>query len=124
MAGASQPRPQQEGKIRPIGLSGALNLQIASVQNRYSVGERQGDPMVVYSAREGVAFVPHGPLGVDPTMHGAPIASTKGALADIGKRLGATATQVASSWLLYRSKHPSDPRDNLDCSPGAKCGGG
>jgi pyridoxine 4-dehydrogenase len=48
-------RLQQEGKIRLIGLSNitikqleeARSIaQIASVQNRYSVAERQGDPMV------------------------------------------------------------------------------
>jgi aryl-alcohol dehydrogenase-like predicted oxidoreductase len=34
---------------------------------------------------------------------GAPLASAEGALADVGKRLGATATQVALSWLLHRA---------------------
>jgi pyridoxine 4-dehydrogenase len=105
-------RLQQEGKIRLIGLSNITVqqleevrsiAQIASVQNRYSVGERQGDPMVDYCAREGVAFIPYGPLGADPMKQGAPIASAEGALADVGKSLGATATQVALSWLLHRS---------------------
>ena len=107
-------RLQQEGKIRLIGLSnitiGHLEearsiAQIASVQNRYSVGERQGDSMVDYCAREGIAFVPYGPLGADPMKHGAPLASAEGTLADIGKDLGATATQVALSWLLYRASN-------------------
>jgi pyridoxine 4-dehydrogenase len=105
-------RLQQEGKIRLIGLSNitikqfeeARSIaQIASVQNRYSVAEREGDPMVVVCAREGVAFVPYGPLGADPMRHGAPLASAEGALADIGRHLGATATQVALNWLLHRS---------------------
>ena len=105
-------RLQQEGKIRLIGLSNVTVkqleeartiVQIASVQNRYSVAERQADPMVDYCAREGVAFVPYGPLGADPMKHGAPIASAEGALADIGKLLGTTATQVALSWLLHRA---------------------
>ena len=105
-------RLQQEGKIRLIGLSNITVkqleeartiAQIASVQNRYSVAERQADPMVDYCAREGVAFVPYGPLGADPMKHGAPLASAQGALADIGKHLGATATQVALSWLLHRA---------------------
>jgi aryl-alcohol dehydrogenase-like predicted oxidoreductase len=105
-------RLQQEGKIRLIGLSNITVKQleearsiarIASVQNRYSVGERQADPMVVYCAREGIAFLPYGPLGADPMKHGAPLASAEGALADIGKHLGATATQVALSWLLHRA---------------------
>ena len=105
-------RLQQEGKIRLIGLSNitveqleeAQSIaQIASVQNRYSVGERQGDPMVDCCAREGLAFVPYGPLGADPMKHGAPLALAEGALANVGKSLGATATQVALSWLLHRA---------------------
>jgi pyridoxine 4-dehydrogenase len=58
---------------------------------------------VVYCAREGVAFVPYGPLGADPMKHGSPLASAQGTLAEIGKQLGATATQVALSWLLHRA---------------------
>jgi aryl-alcohol dehydrogenase-like predicted oxidoreductase len=105
-------RLQQEGKIRLIGLSNitveqleeARSIaQIASVQNRYSVGERQGDPMVDCCVREGIAFVPYGPLGADPMKQGAPLASAEGALANVGKSLGATATQVALSWLLHRA---------------------
>jgi pyridoxine 4-dehydrogenase len=105
-------RLQQEGKIRLIGLSNITVehleevrsiARIASVQNRYSIGERQGDPMVDYCAGEGIAFVPYGPLGADPMKRGAPLASAEGALADIGKDLGATATQVALSWLLHRA---------------------
>jgi pyridoxine 4-dehydrogenase len=101
---------QQEGKIRLIGLSNITVAQleevksiarIASVQNRYSVGERQGEPMVAYCAREGMAFIPYGPLGADPMKHGAPLASVEGTLADIARKLGATATQVALSWLLH-----------------------
>jgi pyridoxine 4-dehydrogenase len=107
-------RLQQEGKIRLIGLSNITIEQlkearsiarIASVQNRYSVGERQGDQMVAYCGEEGLAFIPYGPLGADPMKHGAPLAAAGGALADIGKDLGATATQVALSWLLHRTSN-------------------
>ena len=61
-------RLQQEGKIKLIGLSNITVKQleearsvaeIASVQNRSSVGECQEEPMVVYCAREGIAFVPY-----------------------------------------------------------------
>ncbi|MEA3163697.1 MAG: pyridoxine 4-dehydrogenase [Verrucomicrobiota bacterium] len=105
-------RLQQEGKIRLIGLSNITVeqleevrsiAQIASVQNRYSVGEKQGDSMVAFCEREGVAFVPYGPLGADPMKQGAPLASAAGALAEIGKELGVTTTQVALSWLLHRA---------------------
>jgi pyridoxine 4-dehydrogenase len=105
-------RLQQEGKIRLIGLSNITVeqlaearsiVQIASVQNRYSVGERQADPMVDYCAREAIAFVPYGPLGADPMKQGAPLASAGGTLADIARQLGATPTQIALSWLLHRA---------------------
>ena len=105
-------RLQEEGKIRLIGLSNitveqleeARSIaQIASVQNRYSVGERQGDPMVDCCVREGIAFIPYGPLGADPMKQGTPLAWAEGALANVGKSLGATATQVALSWLLHRA---------------------
>ena len=105
-------RLQEEGKVRLIGLSNitveqleeARSIaQIASVQNRYSVGERQGDSIVDYCTREGIAFVPYGPLGADPMKHGAPLASAEGPLAEIGQHLGATTTQVALSWLLHRA---------------------
>lgn len=59
--------------------------------------------MVDYCAREGVAFLPYGPLGADPMKQGAPLASAEGVLAEVGKSLGATATQVALSWLLHRA---------------------
>jgi pyridoxine 4-dehydrogenase len=105
-------RLQEEGKIRLIGLSNITLeqleevreiAQIASVQNRYSVLEHQADPIVDYCAREGIAFVPYGPLGADPMKQGAPLASAEGSLAEIANHLGATTTQVALSWLLHRA---------------------
>src|SRR6202140_2420070 len=105
-------RLQEEGKIRLIGLSNITLYQleeegeiaqISSVQNRYSVLEHQADPIVDYCAREGIAFVPYGPLGADPMKQGAPLASAEGSPAEIAKHLGATTTQVALSWLLHRA---------------------
>jgi pyridoxine 4-dehydrogenase len=105
-------RLQEEGKIRLIGLSNITVEQlkevqsiarIASVQNRYSAAEHEGDPTVDYCARAGIAFIPYGPLGADPMKQGAPLATAEGALAEVGKQLGATTTQVALSWLLHRA---------------------
>jgi pyridoxine 4-dehydrogenase len=105
-------RLQEEGKIRLIGLSNITVEQleeaqsiapIASVQNRYSAVEHDGDQMVDYCAGAGIAFIPYGPLGADPMKQGAPLATATGPLADIGKTLGATTTQVALSWLLHRA---------------------
>jgi pyridoxine 4-dehydrogenase len=105
-------RLQEEGKIRLIGLSNITVEQlkevqsiarIASVQNRYSAAEHEGDPTVDYCARAGIAFIPYGPLGADPMKQGAPLATAEGALAEVGKQLDATTTQVALSWLLHRA---------------------
>jgi pyridoxine 4-dehydrogenase len=107
-------RLQEEGKIRRIGLSNITVEQleearsiaeIASVQNRYSAVEHEGDPMVDYCARAGIAFIPYGPLGADPMKQGAPLSTATGPLAEIGKTLGATTTQVALSWLLHRAEN-------------------
>lgn len=102
----------QDGKIRRIGLSNvtlaqvqeALTLApIASVQNRYSVAERNSDPVVDFCAERGIAFLPYGPLGADPMQPGAPLATGKGALGEVAQELGATPTQVALAWLLHRA---------------------
>jgi pyridoxine 4-dehydrogenase len=107
-------RLQEEGKIRRIGLSNITVAQleearsiaqIASVQNKYSAAEHEGDPMVDYCAGAGIAFIPYGPLGADPMKQGAPLATATGPLADLGKILNATTTQVALSWLLHRAEN-------------------
>jgi pyridoxine 4-dehydrogenase len=107
-------RLQEEGKIRRIGLSNITVAQleearsiaqIASVQNRYSAAEHERDPMVDYCAGAGIAFIPYGPLGADPMKQGAPLATATGPLADLGKILNATTTQVALSWLLHRAEN-------------------
>jgi aryl-alcohol dehydrogenase-like predicted oxidoreductase len=67
---------QAEGKIRHIGLSNVDAEQlaraqavapIASVQNAYSIGNRKDDPLVDECERQGLAYLPYGPLsGADP----------------------------------------------------------
>jgi pyridoxine 4-dehydrogenase len=103
---------QKEGKIRRIGISNVTLEQvkealavtpIASVQNRYSVAERQSDAIVDLCANQGVAFLPYGPLGADPMRPGAPLASADGILAEVAAELQATPTQVALAWLLQRA---------------------
>jgi pyridoxine 4-dehydrogenase len=105
---------RRDGKIRRIGLSNVTLAQleealavapIASVQNRYSVAERDSDPVVDFCARRGIAFLPYGPLGADPMQPGAPLAAGEGALGGIARELGVTPTQVALSWLLHRASN-------------------
>ena len=105
---------QKQGKIRRIGLSNitldqlkeALAITpIASVQNRYSIAERQSDAIVKFCAGHGILFIPYGPLGADPMKPGAPLASAGGQLAEVAERLHVSQSQVALAWLLHRASN-------------------
>lgn len=76
---------RQAGKIDMIGLSNvtrpqieeALNVApISAVQNRYSPADAQDaemEEMIDWLNKQGIAFVPHGPLGANPMKKGAAI---------------------------------------------------
>ncbi|MEO1638811.1 MAG: aldo/keto reductase [Pseudomonadota bacterium] len=76
---------RQAGKIDMIGLSNvtsgqveeALNVApIAAVQNRYSPADARDDAleyMIDWLNEQGIAFVPHGPLGANPMRQGATV---------------------------------------------------
>ncbi|CAM5387395.1 aldo/keto reductase [Streptomyces narbonensis] len=94
-----------EGKVGRIGLSEVTVAEldrareivdIASVQNRYSVVDREHEPVLVACEAAGIAFLPWRPVG-----GGAPGASAE--LAAVAAELDATPTQVSLAWLLDRS---------------------
>jgi len=98
---------QQEGKIRHIGLSEVTVDQIkhaqdffdvVSVQNKYSVDNRDWESVLDYTAEQGIAFIPWNPLNA-----GNVAALEK--LQKISEKVGATVHQVALSWLLHRSEN-------------------
>jgi len=102
------------GKIRHVGLSNVSLEQIreaeaivpiCSVQNRYNFEERGDDPVLNYCESNGIAYLPWGPLAAKPFAPGAPLThdSDTSRLAVVGRRIGATAGQVALAWLLERS---------------------
>lgn len=100
-------RLQQAGKIRHIGVSNfkvteleqAKRLvRIVSVQNRYSIGDREHDDVVGYCERHGMAFIPWYPLGAGTHA----TASSSTGLAGLRSR-GTTPAQAALAWLLARS---------------------
>lgn len=74
---------RQAGKIDLIGLSNVSRADveaamrmapIAAVQNRYSPADPHDaaqEQMIDWLAAEGIAFVPHGPLGAHPMKRGA-----------------------------------------------------
>jgi len=95
-----------DGKVDKIGLSevSLAELQranqvapIATIQNCYSVADRQHEPLVTYCERAGIGFIPWFPLATGR------LAEPGGLLEPIAERLGVTASQLALAWLLQRS---------------------
>ncbi len=85
---------QADGRIGHIGLSNvtreeldrALSVApIASIQNRYNMAERDADALVDFTAAQGIAFIPYGPLGANPMKQGAKL-SPREALAWLLRR--------------------------------------
>jgi aryl-alcohol dehydrogenase-like predicted oxidoreductase len=99
-------RLQDEGKIREIGLSEVSVPQIehartlvnvVSVQNRYSLTDREHEGVLNYCEREKIGFIPWYPLAAGAlTAPGGPVTR-------IAARLGLTTPQLAIAWLLLRS---------------------
>jgi pyridoxine 4-dehydrogenase len=97
------------GKVRCVGLSEVsveeieaartAGLTVATVQNRYNLGERQHDDVLDHCEREGIGFIPWYPLNTGKLLR----EDSHGPLADAAETLGATAAQVALAWLLRRS---------------------
>jgi pyridoxine 4-dehydrogenase len=96
---------RDEGKIRHVAVSN-VNMErlaiargivdVAVVQNQYSVTDRRAQDVLEECERSGIGFVPWAPLdagAVDPS----------GPVAEIGRRHGATPMQVALAWLLHAS---------------------
>lgn len=95
---------QSEGKIHLIGLSNVTRehierarkiTQIVSVQNRYSVFDREWDYVVDHCEQNGIAFIPWFPLGAGNVGHDV--------LSRIAQAHNAKPIQVAIAWLLQRS---------------------
>jgi pyridoxine 4-dehydrogenase len=95
---------QSEGKIHLIGLSNVTRehierarkiAQIVSVQNRYSVFDREWEHVVDYCEQNGIAFIPWFPLGAGGVGHEV--------LSRIAQAHRVKPIQVASAWLLQRS---------------------
>ena len=96
---------QAEGKIRQIGISNVTVedierarrvAKIVSVQNRYSLWEREQEAVVDYCGSHSIVFIPwyplqHGELGAASTLN------------VLATRRGLTPHQLALRWLLKRS---------------------
>src|SRR6476469_3440813 len=96
---------QQQGLIRHLGLSTVSLDQLAEaqqiapvacVQNFYNIAHRVDEEVLAAAAEQRIAFVPYFPLGGFSPLQ-------SDVLDSIAKRLGATPTAVALSWLLQHS---------------------
>ncbi|MGC5363719.1 aldo/keto reductase [Streptomyces sp. DT24] len=97
---------QAEGKIANIGLSkvtleqlrtaGEL-VDVAAVQNKYSVSNRVCEEVLRHCELAGIAFVPYAPLASGR------LAEPHGVLQELATQYGATPAQLALAWLLHRS---------------------
>lgn len=95
-----------EGKVRHVGLSNVSAeyieraqeiVPVVSVQNRYSVAERDSEAVVDACEREGLAFLPYFPLVAGWLVE------NEGPWHDTAAAHGATAAQIALAWLMHRS---------------------
>jgi aryl-alcohol dehydrogenase-like predicted oxidoreductase len=93
------------GKIRHVGLSevGPEEIErarklvpIATVQNRYNVGDRKWDNALKLCEKNGLGFMPWSPVGGGRSLKDAAVEA-------VAKELNATVYQVAIAWLLQRS---------------------
>jgi pyridoxine 4-dehydrogenase len=101
---------RHEGKLDLIGISEAsvdavrraMDLvDIAEVQNAYSVVNRSGEAVLELCMERQIAFVPYFPLGSAFTGGPAQLAADP-VIAAVAERHAITPTQVALAWLLAR----------------------
>lgn len=94
-----------EGKIGRIGLSEVSVAEltqaqeivdIATVQNRYNVLDREHEPVLAACEAAGIAFLPWRPVAWGKS-------GAKAEVAAVAAELDATPTQIALAWLLGRS---------------------
>lgn len=97
---------QIDGKIGHIGLSevtvaelaeASQIIDVASVQNRYSMLDREHEAVLDACGARRIAFLPWRPV------HPAVVAAATSETAAVAAELGATTAQVALAWLLDRS---------------------
>jgi aryl-alcohol dehydrogenase-like predicted oxidoreductase len=96
---------RDEGKIAHIGLSNVSTEQLAraremvpivSVQNRYSIQDRDSEPILQECEIRGIAFIPWFPLGAGGL-------AAEGPIVRVADAHDASPFQVAIAWLLARS---------------------
>ena len=95
-----------DGLIRHAGLSevsvaeieaASKVFKVATVQNRYNLGDRSSEAVLEYCEKHGIGFIPWYPLAAGELARpGTPLDA-------IAKAHGATPGQIALAWVLKRS---------------------
>jgi len=97
---------QDDGLVEHVGLSNVdvdqLErardvVEVATVQNRYNVADREHEDVLRYCEDHGIGFVPYFPVGAGD------LGGTAGVLDDVAAAHDATRYQVALAWLLAHS---------------------
>jgi pyridoxine 4-dehydrogenase len=97
---------QDEGKIRHVGVSNVsldefeqarAVIDVVTVQNRYSLTDRQSEDVLDACERDGLGFIPWYPLATGD------LARPGGPLDELARARDATPGQLALAWLLARS---------------------
>jgi aryl-alcohol dehydrogenase-like predicted oxidoreductase len=97
---------RDEGKVRFAGLSevsveqlerARRLIDVASVQNRFSLADQSADDVLRACEADGIAFIPWAPVAR------AEWGGLRRALSKVAARHGATPAQIALAWLLQRS---------------------
>jgi pyridoxine 4-dehydrogenase len=78
-------------------------VEIASVQNRLNLAERDGEEILDFCTQYNIAFIPYAPLGAHPLKRGAPLANAEGTLTEIAAYHDTKPNQIALSWMLHRA---------------------
>ncbi len=97
---------QREGKIHHIGLSNVsveqirkarMTSNIVTVQNRYSLAYRTYEDVLDYCEKEGIGFIPWGPIAQGS------LARSGSSIEKVAKELDISSSRLAIAWLLRRS---------------------
>jgi aryl-alcohol dehydrogenase-like predicted oxidoreductase len=97
---------QQAGKVKHVGLSNVTTDQlqaalelgpIVSVQNNYSVLNREHEVVLKLCEDHGIAFIPYFPIG------GNTGGLSEQVLGSVAQKHGATVRQIGLAWLLQHS---------------------
>ncbi|MGX6448585.1 aldo/keto reductase [Patulibacter sp. S7RM1-6] len=98
---------QDEGLVRHVGLSEvtveqldaalAAGVNVATVQNRFNLVDRDSEDVLDRCEELGIGFIPWFPIATGK------LAEEGGPLDEIAREHGATPAQLALAWLLHRS---------------------